>query len=208
MAAVLNPSLGEGMKESPVRPQLTNQGLESVRGSAVGSSFAASVPSIGTIGNQPVSSRVLGCKAGPYRLSSAESSRMAALLPQNFESKLVLHGESSRSAQAQHGIGLGISVPPPAPSTGFVPSGTGTPSPLRKPLGPPKQRQVRGTQPDMSSVLDQGNYLNDGQVCFIELLLERQLLTIELVDDFGFTCAGKAVLIGCAFLLRSNVHYC
>lgn len=204
MAAVLDPSKGEGMKQSPVRPWVR---LPPVSGPTVGSSFASVGSSDGTFGTSPVSSRILGSKASPARMSSAESSRIAAILPQSFKTQMVLDCEPSKPVPTHHGIGLGVSVLTPALSAGLFPPGAATSSILPWPMGPPKQGQKHAMQSNESSVLEQGNQLNCGQVCFAEILLEALPLTIDFEDDPWISCIGGPVPIGCAVLLWSSLHH-
>lgn len=207
MAAVLDPSKDEGLEKSPVRPQVR---LPPVGGSTVGSSFVSSASSgsaFAGLRTHPASSRVLGLKASPARMSSAESSRIAATLPQSFKTQLVLHGKPSNSVSSHQGISLGVSVPTSASVTGFSFSGTTAPAPLREPFGPPKQGKGRGLLGNLSSVQHQGNHFIDGQVFVAEILLERLLLIIDFEDDTRLTGAGGPIPVGCPFLLWGFLHH-
>jgi hypothetical protein len=224
MAEVLEPSKGGGVKESPVRPRVRLPPVSGSTGSSFASagssfggtgardfsSFASSVSSgssVGGLRTQPVSSRFLGSKASPAGMSSAESSRVAATLPQTFESQLVLDGEPSKSASVHHGIGLGVSVPTSASVTGLSSCGNTTPAPLREPLGPPTQSQGRGLLENVLSVPPHGTQLIDGQVRFAEILLEGQSLTMSSEDDSRLAGLGDPFPIGCPVLLRSALHH-
>ncbi|KAF3384819.1 hypothetical protein F1880_001960 [Penicillium rolfsii] len=201
MAAVLDPSQGEGSEQSPVRPRVR---LPPVDGSTVGSSFASSVSSVG-FGNQPlssaasfrssvggfgnpsISSRILGSKASPARMSSAESSRIAATLPQSFKTQMVLGCEPCKAGSSHQRDGLGVSVPASAPPAGFVPSRIPASSPLRGSLEPSKQGQELNLQPKISSVLKQGNQFNSGQTTLGSIALQA-LCPSDVLFYFGVLC--------------------
>lgn len=145
-------SPAQNLQKGSDKPKLPSQGQISFRETPMAHS---SVPTPSRTNAQALMPGSMKPKKGLLGPNSAETSRMTALLPETFQTQLVLRGAPNARVLPRQSSGMAPIVPASGAWNGFGSTSYGAPSrqtPFGEPLKPVKEGEIRRSQANLTSV--------------------------------------------------------
>ncbi|KAJ5389235.1 uncharacterized protein N7496_000303 [Penicillium cataractarum] len=180
----------QALKKNSPHPQLPNKGQTPVRDTPMADS---SVPSLGQKTAQASMPQSMERKNTPNGRNQAETLRMTALLPQTFQTQLVLRGAPPTPVLPQPSSGMGPIVPASGAWNGFGSTSYGAPSRQASFGESFEEGEIRRPQPNLASVpqsvpeMDDQHDDDDDQTTLGSLVLEK-LSDHEALFYLGALC--------------------
>ncbi|OOQ87536.1 hypothetical protein PEBR_15454 [Penicillium brasilianum] len=184
-------SPAQNLQKGSDKPKLPSQGQISFRETPMAHS---SVPTPSRTNAQTCMPGSMKPKKGLLGPNLAETSRMTALLPETFQTQLVLRGAPNARVLPRQSSGMAQNVPASGAWNGFGSTSYGAPSrqtPFGEPLKPVEEGEIRRPQANLTSVPQlvpgmDGQH-DDDQITLGSLVLEN-LSDHDTLFYFGALC--------------------